>query len=375
MKIGKIIFFALVISLIIAAISFKTMQIVQINKAFNVAEKSFAAKDYKNAIKAYYQVLDISQDSKKSLIAHYKIYKAKTELKDDTASTHIMYISTNKENYLKEELVNFYTESLYILGSASLEQGNTEEAMEYFKQLLQDTPDSDYADNAVFQIAMIFKKQDRLVEAEKTLKTIIKNYPDTELLQDIQQQSGDINIQLFFRLNSPFTTTHTVKSGDSLASIASKYKTTISYIKKANHMKRSIIRPTDELVVPAVRLSIVIDKSKNTLTLKGDEMILKVFRVGTGQYNKTPVGTFKIINKLVDPPWYSKEGVIPAGDERNLLGTRWLGLNVPSYGIHGTTQPETIGSQSSAGCVRMLNEEVEFLYSIVPEQTEVTIVD
>lgn len=375
MKIGKIIFFAVVVSIVIAFTSFKIMETININKAFKSAQALFEQEKYEDSIKQYYKVLEISDTKKKSLISQYKLYQAKNNLLKEKATVHLEYIASNKELFTKHKLQDFYAESLYILGKKALENDQLDQASDYFKQLLQDEPESSWADNAVFEIAMISKKRHKLVEAEKILKTIIKNYPDTELLHKIQKQSGEINMQLFFQLNSPFTTTHYVKPGDSIASIASKHKTTITYIKKANNMKRSIIRPTDELVVPTVRLSMVIDKSKNTLTLKGGEKILKVYRVGTGQYNKTPIGTFKIINKLVDPPWYSSEGVIPAGDKRNLLGTRWLGLNVPSYGIHGTTQPETIGSQSSAGCVRMLNEEVEFLYDIVPEGTEVTIVD
>lgn len=375
MKIGKILIFAIIVSILLAGIAYKVMDVININNAFKAAEFNFEQEKYKEAISQYNKVLDLSKTSSKSLIAEYKLYKAKTNINVETPFIHLENIINNKQLYLKENLKDIYTESLFILGKNALSEKDFDKAIAYFKQILQDTPDSTYADNAVFEIAMIFKTQKKLVQAQKTLKTIIKNYPDTDLLQQIQDESGNINMTLLFQLNSPFTTTHTVKPGDSIANIASKYNTTIAYIKKANNLSRSIIRPTDELVVPNVILSMVIDKSKNTLTLKGNETTLKIYRVGTGQYNKTPIGTFKIVNKLVDPPWYSKEGLIPPGDERNLLGTRWLGLNVPSYGIHGTTQPETIGSQSSAGCVRMLNEEVEQLYDIIPKDTSVTIID
>ena len=45
------------------------------------------------------------------------------------------------------------------------------------------------------------------------------------------------------------------------------------------------------------------------------------------------------------------------------------------YGIHGTTDPVSIGTQATQGCVRMLNNEVEELFDILPEGTEVVIVD
>jgi lipoprotein-anchoring transpeptidase ErfK/SrfK len=52
-----------------------------------------------------------------------------------------------------------------------------------------------------------------------------------------------------------------------------------------------------------------------------------------------------------------------------------MGLSVASYGIHGTIDEETIGSQITEGCVRMRNKDVEELFVIVPVGTKVTIVN
>jgi lipoprotein-anchoring transpeptidase ErfK/SrfK len=116
-------------------------------------------------------------------------------------------------------------------------------------------------------------------------------------------------------------------------------------------------------------------KSQNILILKTDEEIIKTYIVSTGKNNSTPVGTFKIANKLINPTWFKAGAVVAAGSPENILGTRWLGFNLPGYGIHGTTDPKSVGKQVTEGCVRMLNSEVEELYSIVPVGTEVTIVD
>lgn len=67
--------------------------------------------------------------------------------------------------------------------------------------------------------------------------------------------------------------------------------------------------------------------------------------------------------------------MVPFGDPKNILGSRWMGISHPGYGIHGTTEPGSIGKNVTAGCVRLKNEDVEELYSIVPEGTEVVIVD
>ena len=123
------------------------------------------------------------------------------------------------------------------------------------------------------------------------------------------------------------------------------------------------------------KFSVVVDKSQNILLLKQNDDVIKTYKVATGLNNCTPVGTFKITTKLVDPVWYKTGAAVPPGSPENILGTRWMGLSKEGYGIHGTTDPSSLGKQATAGCVRMLNSEVEELYGILPEGTEVTIVD
>lgn len=81
---------------------------------------------------------------------------------------------------------------------------------------------------------------------------------------------------------------------------------------------------------------------------------------------------------MKEPAWYSPDGgVFPYGHKENILGTRWIGFkdkpDLRGYGIHGTTQPETIGTESSNGCIRMLNSDVEELYDFVTLNTEIVI--
>ena len=101
-------------------------------------------------------------------------------------------------------------------------------------------------------------------------------------------------------------------------------------------------------------------------------------------YSKTPAGTFKIVDKISEPPWWPGDGQppIPYGDKRNILGTRWLAIEatgdtprVRGYGIHGTWDDSSIGKQSSAGCVRMRNKDVEEVFMMMPRGTPVKIVE
>lgn len=101
--------------------------------------------------------------------------------------------------------------------------------------------------------------------------------------------------------------------------------------------------------------------------------------IGSVVERETVLGTTRIINRVVNPTyyprnWWEREGVepIPPGPD-NPVGTRWLGLDIPHYGIHGTNDPSSIGSPASAGCIRMYNEDVEELTDLVRIGTPVHI--
>ncbi|MBI1978429.1 MAG: L,D-transpeptidase family protein [Candidatus Omnitrophica bacterium] len=167
-----------------------------------------------------------------------------------------------------------------------------------------------------------------------------------------------------------------VESGDSLYKIAKKYNTTIDLIKKSNHLKSNVIHSGMKLKISKAVYSITIEVSDNKLTLWSDGKVLKTYLVATGKEgHETPLGDFTIVTKLENPTWYKAGVIAPPGSSENILGTRWLGFSLKSYGIHGTTLPETIGTHASDGCLRMLNRDVEELYTIVPLNTKVTVTE
>jgi len=230
---------------------------------------------------------------------------------------------------------------------------------------------------AMLAKAEILEKQGELLPAKEALKNILAAYTADPRIEQAEKDLEDVNSKvLFSAISVPGeTATYTVKEGDYLAKIAKEFNTTIDFIKRQNGLSSDVVRPGMPLRIWTGKFSIAVDKSQNLLTLKSNGEVVKTYHVATGKDNITPVGTFKIVNKLVNPDWTHDGKVIAFGTPENILGTRWLGFNVPGYGIHGTSQPESIGKQATAGCVRMLNNEVEELYSLLPVGTEVTIVD
>ena len=232
--------------------------------------------------------------------------------------------------------------------------------------------ESDY-----FASAADCEKKGDLIKAKEAYQKIVEKYPGSGNISKAQESLDNLNIKILFSsIITPDSLVYEVQKGDTLTKIAKKFNTTTELIAKANNMKDANVKLGKKLKISKTKFSIVVDKSQNILTLKSDQDIFKTYRVSTGKNSCTPVGAFKITNKLIDPPWYpSTGGMIPAKDPKNVLGSRWLGLSKQGYGIHGTVEPESIGKSVTEGCVRMKNSEVEELYSIVPVGTEVVIVD
>jgi L,D-transpeptidase ErfK/SrfK len=78
----------------------------------------------------------------------------------------------------------------------------------------------------------------------------------------------------------------------------------------------------------------------------------------------SPAGDFTVIERVTHPTWYGPHKVVPPG-KSNPLGPRWIGLSRKGYGIHGTSNPRSIGHAASHGCIRMNNSDVEELFGLV----------
>ena len=123
--------------------------------------------------------------------------------------------------------------------------------------------------------------------------------------------------------------------------------------------------PTNtQLAVPVVRV-IVISLEDRRLALIEDGQLKKVYTVAVGKPSTpSPVGSFAIVSHVANPT-YSHKGVVAQPGPNNPVGTRWMGLNIQGYGIHGTNAPSSIGKAASHGCIRMGRADLEEFFRLV----------
>ena len=259
-----------------------------------------------------------------------------------------------------------------------LEQGKKAQAIQTMEGIISSKAGSERAYESIMLLTEIYQKDGNLLTAKDYYKKALNEYPDYCDYADIQDRLGKVNVAIIFsKIATPESELYEVKQGDSLAKIAKSYATTIGLIKKANGLDTDIIKPGMRLKVQKVPFSLIVDKSQSILTLLLNDEVIKTYKVSTGKNNSTPIGTYQIKNKLVDPVWYATNAIVPPESPENVLGTRWLGLTTqePGYGIHGNNDPASIGYQCTEGCVRMYNEEVEELFDIIPVGAEIVIID
>jgi lipoprotein-anchoring transpeptidase ErfK/SrfK len=117
--------------------------------------------------------------------------------------------------------------------------------------------------------------------------------------------------------------------------------------------------------VPQHNRVIIVSIEDRKLALIEDGHVKKVYIVAVGKRSTpSPVGTFKIERRVANPVYHHDGQTVMPGPA-NPVGTRWMGLNLPGYGIHGTNIPKSIGKAASHGCIRMAKGDLEEFYNLV----------
>ena len=117
---------------------------------------------------------------------------------------------------------------------------------------------------------------------------------------------------------------------------------------------------------------VVISIPDRKLSLYEGDQVVKSWDVAVGKPSTpSPRGAATIVSRIKNPTWYGPAGKVVGPGRSNPVGTRWIGLSMKGYGIHGTNEPNSIGNAASHGCIRMRNRDVEELFAMVDTGTPV----
>lgn len=136
-----------------------------------------------------------------------------------------------------------------------------------------------------------------------------------------------------------------------------------------------VYNPGNPNTTPVSR--VVADKDTQTLYAYDDsDNLVASYPTTVGSTaTPSPTGTHKVKVKIHEPNYTytsdnGKKSIIPPGPN-NPVGVVWIGLSKPSYGIHGSPDPERISRQASAGCVRLTNWDALSLLGVIKNDATV----
>jgi len=131
-----------------------------------------------------------------------------------------------------------------------------------------------------------------------------------------------------------------------------------------------------------------VDKDRQTVKVysaKGE--LLAFFPASVGSDDKpTPSGKLKVTAISSEPTFHynpkyqfrevetQKPFDLPPGPN-NPLGSMWIALSKPSYGIHGTPEPSQVGRAASHGCVRLTNWDAQRLAAMLTRGVPVNFIE
>lgn len=222
--------------------------------------------------------------------------------------------------------------------------------------------------------------------------------------------TGELDAEVFARLRAqgagPITTTYEITQADIAGPYmgvvptdleaqgqapAMGYANIVEALAERFHVTEGLLRAMNpgadfgragqKLLVPAVNTSplsadvdhIDVDKREGSVkAFAADGRLIAYFpaTIGSGD-NPTPTGTVKVNGVARSPDYTYDPSKLSYGDvnrkvvvkpgPNNPVGVVWIDLNKPSYGIHGTPDPELVGKTASHGCVRLTNWDAQAL--------------
>jgi L,D-transpeptidase ErfK/SrfK len=221
----------------------------------------------------------------------------------------------------------------------------------------------------------------------------LPNYPEEKIERNdfsIAKENDVIGQLVFIRL----------EKGDTLPDIARHFSLGTNEISAANpgvdvwvpKAGERIVLPLNFILPDGLRSGIVVNLAAMRLFyFKGDSKSLAVstYPVGVGTEERpSPMGDMYVVRKMVRPTWHVPASI--AADHRkkgdplpaevlpgplNPLGEYALYLSKPSYLIHGTNKPASIGLRATNGCIRLYPENIKMLYQNTPAKTPVRFVN
>ncbi len=242
--------------------------------------------------------------------------------------------------------------------------------------------------------ALKLRDAGKIIEARELLNDTLNEKLSPNLRSAVKLQLNKLAEKWLFSDEvlggDKLSSTYLVQRGDHLERIAKQYKIPYELLQRINGIKRpELLRAGQQIKVIHGPFNVIVYKSNFTMDLYLQDKYVKTYRVGLGkEQHETPSGRWRVQSdgKLANKPsWPSPDGrMIDASNPEYPLGERYIAIEGideetrkrNGFAIHGTKDPETIGTRSSLGCIRLFNGDVVEVYNMLyAGVSEVHVVD
>jgi len=228
-----------------------------------------------------------------------------------------------------------------------------------------------------FQAAAQLRQEGKLAEARDALIAFIQKYPAGLHAEEAKDLLGEVNVDILLsRYPSPEKTEYIVRSGDVLAKIARKLKTTPEMIMRMNNLSGTMLHIGERLLISHPGFSLVIQRKSNLVVLLNRGAFFKQYHVR--EVKLPPKQPSKITGKVAETMAWKNGKRVGLGSKEYRSTTRWIRIaGAPAYTLFSVADPAHPNVEQPPPPVGLglAASDVEELTSLVNNQTPVTITD
>jgi LysM repeat protein len=227
-----------------------------------------------------------------------------------------------------------------------------------------------------FQAAAKLRQEGKLPEARAALTAFIQKYSSGLHVEEAKDLLGEVNVDIFLsRTPSPDKQEYIVRSGDVLAKIAHKMKSTPELIMRTNNLNSTMLRVGERLLISHPEFSLVVQRKAKLVVLLDKGAFFKQYHVQEVKLPGKPSG--RTVTKVSEIMAFRDGKRVGFGTKEYLSSTRWIRLAAPGYilfSVPDGTRPRVDQPPPATG-LALAASDVEELSSLVSGHTTVTITD
>src|SRR5712671_2515666 len=228
-----------------------------------------------------------------------------------------------------------------------------------------------------FQAAAQLRQDGKLTEARDALIAFIQKYPSGKHLDEARDLLGELNIDILLsRHPSPEKMEYVVKSGDVLAKISRKLKTTPELIMRMNNMSGTMLHIGEHLLISHPDFSILIQRKANLVVLLNRGAFFKQYHVREAKLS--PKQPSKITAKVAETMAWKGGKRVGLGSKDYIASTKWIRLAGAAaytlYAVPDATHPNLDQPPPPTG-LGLAAADLEELSTLVNNRTSVAIID